>query len=281
MISGFILFYFYCGRVETRTYKTTAAKKLKDESPVVIRRSPRIKGLEPVGGSTESPKEETKVSPREPCSISMKDAQRDCGCNSAFIETVRKISLKKEMHSPSVKPLGGIEVYDVKPKKGLDVGISEDVNFLSTADSLKMEDDCETNFPGSSMLSRKQCKKEKLWDSVGDEKKNVMFDLKPKVEGKSMGLLDMGSLVLEEKNIARVVPGRILSVKFFPTANMRMVAVGNKFGNVGFWNMNPGEDGDEGIYLYYPHTAPVSGISFPDYECSKVFYTTRNCSYAI
>ncbi|XP_055805692.1 uncharacterized protein LOC129874429 isoform X3 [Solanum dulcamara] len=83
--------------------------------------------------------------------------------------------------------------------------------------------------------------------------------------------VNLESLKLEPDNIARVVPGRILNVHFFPTNNVRMVAVGNKFGNIGFWNVDaPQEDGDA-IYLYHPHSGPVSGILVDPFSVSKMF----------
>ncbi|XP_059304230.1 uncharacterized protein LOC132056165 [Lycium ferocissimum] len=88
---------------------------------------------------------------------------------------------------------------------------------------------------------------------------------------KASGTVHLESLRLEPDNIARVVPGRILNVRFFPTNNVRMVAVGNKFGNIGFWNVDaPQEDGD-GIYLYHPHSGPVSGIVMDPFSASKMF----------
>ncbi|KAK4360342.1 hypothetical protein RND71_019294 [Anisodus tanguticus] len=88
---------------------------------------------------------------------------------------------------------------------------------------------------------------------------------------KASGTVHLESLKLEPDNIARVVPGRILNVRFLPTNNVRMVAVGNKFGNIGFWNVDaPQEDGN-GIYLYHPHSGPVSGIIVDSFSVSKMF----------
>ena len=60
-------------------------------------------------------------------------------------------------------------------------------------------------------------------------------------------------LTLDPKNIARVVPGRIMSVRFFPCSDSRMIVIGNKFGLVGFWNLDPKVEEEDGIYLYHPH----------------------------
>lgn len=77
-------------------------------------------------------------------------------------------------------------------------------------------------------------------------------------------------LELKPENIARVVPGRIMSLRFFPTREMQMVAVGNKFGDIGFWHVNGMEEDGNGIYLYHPHAGPVSGIVIDPFSISKV-----------
>ncbi|KAM0057012.1 putative transcription factor WD40-like family [Helianthus debilis subsp. tardiflorus] len=79
--------------------------------------------------------------------------------------------------------------------------------------------------------------------------------------------VEVKKMKIDKKNIARVLSGRITEVKFFPTKDTRMVAVGNNCGNVGFWNID--SDDDE-IYVYYPHSGIVSGISIHQYSLSKI-----------
>lgn len=79
------------------------------------------------------------------------------------------------------------------------------------------------------------------------------------------GSLELKSLSLDPENIARVVSGRITNVSFFPSSSVNMIAAGNKFGNIGFWNM-----GESEVHLYRPHNAPISGILIQPHCCSKV-----------
>ncbi|KAL6506109.1 hypothetical protein OROHE_022638 [Orobanche hederae] len=48
-----------------------------------------------------------------------------------------------------------------------------------------------------------------------------------------------------------------------------MVVVGNKFGDVGFWNADGKEDDGDGIYLFHPHSGPISGIEIDRFSISK------------
>lgn len=84
--------------------------------------------------------------------------------------------------------------------------------------------------------------------------------------------LELGSLSLNPENIARVVPGRIMNVRFLPCSNSRMIVVGNKFGDVGFWDVDSSMDKEDGIYLYHPHPGPISGISIQRQCLSKVIW---------
>ncbi|OMO90986.1 hypothetical protein COLO4_18748 [Corchorus olitorius] len=76
---------------------------------------------------------------------------------------------------------------------------------------------------------------------------------------------------LKPENVARVFPGRAMLVKFFPCSNMRMIAAGNKSGNIAFWNVDWEDENGDGIYLYRPHEAPISGILIQQHSMSKIF----------
>ncbi|CAJ1944764.1 unnamed protein product [Sphenostylis stenocarpa] len=85
-------------------------------------------------------------------------------------------------------------------------------------------------------------------------------------KGKVGHSLELESLSLDPENIARVVSGKITSVKFFPSSSVKMIAAGSKFGNIGFWNM-----GENEVHLYRPHQAPISGILIQPHCYSKIY----------
>ncbi|XP_071699165.1 uncharacterized protein [Rutidosis leptorrhynchoides] len=82
--------------------------------------------------------------------------------------------------------------------------------------------------------------------------------------------IDLDSMVLAPEDIARVVPNRITSVKFFPSEDLRMVVVGDKFGDVGFWNVDSDNEDGDGIYVYHPHAAHVSSIVIQPFSLNKI-----------
>nr|KYP46285.1 WD repeat-containing protein 76 [Cajanus cajan] len=84
--------------------------------------------------------------------------------------------------------------------------------------------------------------------------------------GKKESSLRLESLYLDPQNVARVVPGRITDVRFFPSGNVKMIAAGNNVGNVGFWNV-----GKSQVHLYRPHHAPISGILIQPHCLSKMY----------
>lgn len=108
---------------------------------------------------------------------------------------------------------------------------------------------------------------------MGVSRKSQQF-----VKGKGngyVGSLDLKSLALELDNIVRIMPSKILTVKFLPFTGMNMIVAGNKLGDVAFWNVDAKDEQGDGIYLYHPHTGPIFGISVQPYPSSKIF----SCCY--
>nr|XP_043621993.1 WD repeat-containing protein 76-like [Erigeron canadensis] len=91
-----------------------------------------------------------------------------------------------------------------------------------------------------------------------------------------MASIDFNTMVLVPENVARVVPNSILSVKFFPSADMSIVAVGNKLGDVGFWNVDSEDKDGDGIYTYHLHRAPVSAIIIQPFSLNKIITSCYN-----
>ncbi|RWR75489.1 WD repeat-containing protein 76 [Cinnamomum micranthum f. kanehirae] len=113
-------------------------------------------------------------------------------------------------------------------------------------------------------------------DTVMTMSHKALLSFSPKKRGKEDGggCFNRGSLVLREENVACVVPALISDVGFFPSEERAMIVVGDKLGNVGFWDTDCEEEEEEeegdGIYVYGPHSAPVSGISIQPFLLSKI-----------
>ncbi|CAA2994498.1 WD repeat-containing 76 [Olea europaea subsp. europaea] len=217
-------------RTESKSYKKSPTKNLKPETPVVLRRSLRTRGVPP-------------------------DAISACGLKDDYDETrVSKIlklnfSPVKKVSPRAPVPLAMRDAYT--SDDALDQKLIQTISGFSKKFQLS-----ENNkFP---------C------DLVKGVEKNEDFEA-PKVRKMASGSVKVEALKLEPKNIARVVPGRIMDVRFFPTADVTMVAVGNKFGNIGFWNVDIENDDGNGIYMYCPHSGPISGIVIDPFAMSKMF----------
>lgn len=108
--------------------------------------------------------------------------------------------------------------------------------------------------------------KKPQFSNIKSSVKGIDGEMKTRV----LGSVDLESLKLEPENVARVVPGRIMAMRFFPCADMRMIVVGNKSGDVGFWNVDSGKEDGDGIYVYHSHPGSVSGIAIQPFSMSKV-----------
>ncbi|GMJ07689.1 DROUGHT SENSITIVE 1 [Hibiscus trionum] len=77
------------------------------------------------------------------------------------------------------------------------------------------------------------------------------------------------SLDLKPETVACLAPGRTTVVKFFPSNSIRMIAAGNKFGDISFWNVDC--ETEDGVYVYRTHSGPISGILIPQHSLSKIY----------
>ncbi|KAB2618825.1 WD repeat-containing protein 76-like [Pyrus ussuriensis x Pyrus communis] len=242
-------------RVEIKSYKVSPKKQPKTQTPIVMRRSLRTRGLPPDanGLSDEALESMAKTmnssSPSKglPCYIgplSMKDAYRGVS-DRALIEAILDISKKPQLDA-SVKG-------EVKGENGRFEGGKVESSCFSIrkeVNEVKIGVKMEPLSKGIGGFTRGFVKKHgnEMWSS-----------------------LKLESLTLKPENVARVVPGRIMNVKFFPCTSSNMIAVGNKFGNIGFWHIDSKEDEESGIYLYRPHNCPISGILIQQHSMSKIF----------
>ncbi|XP_067949159.1 WD repeat-containing protein 76-like [Watersipora subatra] len=75
---------------------------------------------------------------------------------------------------------------------------------------------------------------------------------------------------ISERSVAKVAPKRIFSLAIHPTSQRApLLAVGDKWGHVAFWNVIPGceeEAADAGVCLFKPHVRPVNCSLFSSYN---------------
>ncbi|XP_015893174.3 uncharacterized protein LOC107427308 [Ziziphus jujuba] len=212
-------------RAATKSYKTSPQKKPKIETPIVMRRSLRTRGMPP----------EAK------------------GLDDDLVESVAKI------HKPltPAKP-GASRVWGPLNMEEAYTGSGSDRELIETLVGIGKNSGVDTSV-GVEFGSVKVCKDEISGNLV-------------KREGNDGGsCLKLSSLTLNPENIARVMPGRIMAVRFLPCNNSRMIVAGNKLGNIVFWNLDSKGEGEDGIYLYHPHPGPISGISVHQHCLSKIF----------
>ncbi|PSN55626.1 WD repeat-containing protein 76 [Blattella germanica] len=80
-------------------------------------------------------------------------------------------------------------------------------------------------------------------------------------------------LTLSSENVAKVVPHRVYSMAVHPSNDL-LLAAGDKWGNVGLWNVN-GKEGKD-IMLFNPHIGPVSCINFCSYNPERIYSTSHD-----
>ncbi|XVF48470.1 hypothetical protein PTKIN_Ptkin03bG0192800 [Pterospermum kingtungense] len=257
-------------RQSTKTYKVSPTKKPKTETPIVIRRSLRTRGMPPdskgladdfcenVDKNVKSVSPLKRQSPLFLGPISMRDAFSGDETESSqmLVEAILSIA-KKTLVDDVVKDVKQENLSDFNGKAKVESCKSEVLECPVKVEKVKEEFD--ENLSGKNKLV--SC------GLVKGVVKNECLDGFVKSE-KSDSWLE--SMDLKPENVARLLPGRIMVVKFFPCSSKRMIAAGNKFGNIAFWNVDCEDEKGDGIYLYHPHTGPISGILIQPCSMSKI-----------
>jgi len=70
--------------------------------------------------------------------------------------------------------------------------------------------------------------------------------------------IDPLGLAVADADIAKLVPDRIFSMEVHPSPTKLLVAAGDKWGRVGLWDVDAGDDAP--VATFQPHTRPVSGL---------------------
>ncbi|KAG8440834.1 hypothetical protein GDO86_006535 [Hymenochirus boettgeri] len=106
----------------------------------------------------------------------------------------------------------------------------------------------------------------KAWESASKEKCRISQpheDLKRYVA-------NLQAMTLKEEAVAKVVQDRIFSVAIHPSETRTIVAAGDKWGQVGLWNMDDQSD-DNGVCVFVPHSRPVCCMSFSPFNSAHLF----------
>ncbi|KAM6257452.1 WD repeat-containing protein 76 isoform 2-T2 [Porphyrio hochstetteri] len=70
----------------------------------------------------------------------------------------------------------------------------------------------------------------------------------------------LSSMVLSEDAVRKVVKSRVCSMAIHPSQSIVLVAAGDKFGQIGLWNVNSGSE--DGASTFIPHNSPVTCLHF-------------------
>lgn len=230
-------------REEKKTYKQSAEKKPKSEFPIVIRRSLRARRMPPDSSGLPEDFSELLVTKAKSINTS-----------------------SKPKPAPAPAFVGPLSMRDAYQGDGVSDRVLVE-KFTQLMGKSQSQSDTENSDHGTS--DSKQRRSLRVRSS---SRGNDLSGLPVKLERiKLSDPIDLGSLRLEPENIARLVPGKILVVRFFPSTNMTMVVAGNKYGNLGFWDVKPENEDGDGIHLYQPHSAPISGISVQPFSLSKMY----------
>ncbi|CAM0942773.1 unnamed protein product [Alopecurus aequalis] len=92
---------------------------------------------------------------------------------------------------------------------------------------------------------------------------SILGSLPPEAKARADDFDAGKELVLKRAHVRRVVNSSIQSLRVLPLADRTVVAAGDKWGNIGFWDVDAAsedQDADGVVFRYVPHKTPVSAI---------------------
>ncbi|KAF8393077.1 hypothetical protein HHK36_021318 [Tetracentron sinense] len=262
-------------RIETKSFKISPEKEPKSKSPIVIRRSLRARGMPPdfssskglegdfVASMLQTPKSsiQPKASPRELGPLSMEEAYSGTFSDRKLIDTIMGMSRNSPLCCSFKREFCKEEVSQ-DPSSSFfiksEINGDEDFNCVMKGmpENASLSYSINVKFEG---------------DGGSYDTKDIRENAQVSCLVKPENIFDLQSLILKPENIARILPGKILNLRFLPSNDGTMIVVGDKYGNTGFWNTDCMEEEGDGIYLYHPHSGPISGISVQPLSLSKIF----------
>ena len=86
-------------------------------------------------------------------------------------------------------------------------------------------------------------------------------------EGATLRML--AGLQVRESDVAKVVPERIFSMDFHPSRSKLLLAVGDKWGSIGFFD--PDAEEEDAVTLFSVHTRPIPCLHFDAHDSAKLY----------
>jgi len=109
---------------------------------------------------------------------------------------------------------------------------------------------------GESLKNRDEMKEALVTSFLQKLKDSSKNDVKPSRSS------NLNNLNLAEEGVAKVVPERIFSMAVHPSPTTLTVAVGDKWGAIGLWDIENTSGPANGVHLMKPHTRPVNCLSW-------------------
>jgi WD40 repeat protein len=86
-------------------------------------------------------------------------------------------------------------------------------------------------------------------------------------------------LKIKEEQVAKVVPSRIMSLAVNSSTAKLLVAVGDKWGNVGLWDVNDRQAITHGVRCFAPHTGGANCVTFDEHTPTKLNSSSYDGSF--
>ncbi|KAM4675404.1 WD repeat-containing protein 76 [Discoglossus pictus] len=166
-------------------------------------------------------------------------------------ESMRRRSMRLQRVDPSGAPLPKLEVSEPVVEE----------NPLKPPGPLKMIPSNQEDTGAVEIFL-------KTWKMISQE--NMRNSEKPPSGNLKRYKAGLEGMTLVEEAVAKVVKNRIFSVAIHPSQSRSLVAAGDKWGQVGLWDLDL-KSPDDGVFMFWPHSRPVCCMQFSPSNSAQLF----------
>ncbi|XP_018416861.1 PREDICTED: WD repeat-containing protein 76 [Nanorana parkeri] len=230
------------------------------------------KVVEEEQSTEESDSEEQSDEEHMELSAYERERLKNIKANAKFLKSIKLLESAVSLHPPKKKNQSRI-VKREKPQNTGNTVVRRSMRLQNVAPSqVKIEEQTPTveedvrriKPPGPiEMIPINQQDDDKemdhfltMWTSISQHGELKLLALAlPSYEN------SLKKMTLRTEDVAKVVFGRILSVAIHPSESRTLVASGDKYGNIGLWNLED-NSAEKEIYIFELHSRHVSSLSF-------------------
>ena len=179
-------------------------------------------------------------------------------------------ALPADFREPSMRYIDEASAarYDERHTRKEEMGIVEAVDVMSTRAKRRVDPETGEEIDQAAERATRATAFVASYGALSSQPMSA-GEARSQPAGEEELIAEYGQLAVAADDVAKVVPERIFSIAFHPSRQKLLVAVGDKWGKVSFFD--PSAEHEAVVTLFAPHSRPVSSLHFDPHDHAKLY----------